>query len=94
MADISKVTVNGTEYNVKDASAPARPLGDGYSKTGTLPISPTDTISEAIGKLESTTETKIGSSDYGSQNTGGTVRVWTTTVGSDTVLHISNQAAT
>ena len=52
MADISKVTVNGTEYNVKDASAPARPLGDGYSKTGTLPISSTDTISEAIGKLE------------------------------------------
>jgi hypothetical protein len=38
--------------------------------------------------------TKIGSSDYASQNTGGTVRVWTTTVGSDTVLHISNQAAT
>lgn len=37
---------------------------------------------------------KIGSSDYGSQSTGGTVRVWTTTVGTDTVLHISNQAAT
>ena len=38
--------------------------------------------------------TKIGSSDYASQNTGGTLRVWTTTVGSDTVLHISNQDAT
>ncbi len=37
---------------------------------------------------------KISSWDYASQNTGGTVRVWTTTVGSDTVLHISNQAAT
>lgn len=37
---------------------------------------------------------KISASDYGSQSTGGTVRVWTTTVGTDTVLHISNQAAT
>lgn len=52
MADISKLRFNGTDYNVKDASAPARPLGNGYSKTGTLPISSTDTISEAIGKLE------------------------------------------
>lgn len=52
MADISKLRFDGTDYNVKDASAPARPLGDGYSKTGTLPISSTDTISEAIGKLE------------------------------------------
>ena len=54
MADISEMTFNNVNYNVKDASAPARPLGDGYSKTGTLPISSTDTISEAIGKLENT----------------------------------------
>lgn len=31
---------------------------------------------------------------YGSESAQGAVRVWTTTVGSDTVLHISNQAAT
>ena len=37
---------------------------------------------------------KIGASDYASQNTGGTVRVWTTTDGTDTVLHISNEAPT
>jgi len=55
MADISNMTLNNVNYNVKDASASARPLGDGYSKTGTLPISSTDTISEAIGKLENTT---------------------------------------
>ena len=57
MADISKLKVDNVDYNVKDASAPARPLGNGYSKTGTLPISSTDTISEAIGKLENTAET-------------------------------------
>lgn len=54
MADISEITVNNVNYNFKDASTPARPLGDGYSKTGTLPISSNDTISEAIGKLENT----------------------------------------
>ena len=37
---------------------------------------------------------KIGASDYATQNTGGTVRVWTTTDGSDTILHISNEAPT
>ena len=31
---------------------------------------------------------------YGSESAQGAVRVWVTTVGSDTVLHISNQAAT
>lgn len=173
MADISKLRFDGTDYNVKDASAPARPLGNGYSKTGTLPISSTDTISEAIGKLENnigsgggavdsvsvgggtpytpdangnidlpaypTPNTYTGSGaisvnsstnvishstsagykhipsggsagqflkysssgtaswqslPYGSESTQGAVRVWVTTVGSDTVLHISNQAAT
>lgn len=38
--------------------------------------------------------TKIGASDYATQNTGGTVRVWTTTDGSDITLHISNEAPT
>ena len=37
---------------------------------------------------------KIGASDYASQNTGGTVRVWTTTDGTDTILHIANEAPT
>ena len=34
----------------------------------------------------------IGASDYATQNTGGTVRVWTTTSGGETTLHISNEA--
>jgi hypothetical protein len=38
--------------------------------------------------------TKIGASDYATQNIGGTVRVWTTTDGSDITLHISNEAPT
>lgn len=39
-------------------------------------------------------QNKIGASDYATQNTGGTVRVWTTTDGTDTILHISNEAPT
>ena len=38
--------------------------------------------------------TKIGASDYATQNTGGTVRVWTTTSGGETTLHIANEAPT
>lgn len=37
---------------------------------------------------------KIGASDYATQNTGGTVRVWTTTSGGETTLHIANEAPT
>ena len=34
----------------------------------------------------------ISASDYATQNTGGTVRMWTTTSGGETTLHISNEA--
>lgn len=34
---------------------------------------------------------KIEADSYGSQSTGGTVRVWTTTSGSDTILNIATQ---
>ena len=37
---------------------------------------------------------KISASDYATQNTGGTVRVWTTTSGGETTLHIANEAPT
>ena len=37
---------------------------------------------------------KIGASDYATQSTGGTVRVWTTTSGGETTLHIANEAPT
>lgn len=47
----------------------------------------------AMSNVELTTN-KIGASDYASQNTGGTVRVWTTTDGTSTTLHISNEAPT
>lgn len=60
-----------------------------------------DSITEALQKIdnnqrndESNILSKIGASDYASQNTGGTVRVWTTTDGTDTILHISNEAPT
>ena len=35
---------------------------------------------------------KIGSSDYATQNTGGTVRAWTPTDGTSTTLHIATEA--
>lgn len=35
---------------------------------------------------------KIGASDYATQTTGGTVRVWTTTDGTSTTLHVSTEA--
>lgn len=47
-----------------------------------------------IGTNENNILSKIGASDYASQNTGGTVRVWTTTDGTDTILHIANEAPT
>ena len=49
---------------------------------------------QQISTNESNILSKIGASDYASQNTGGTVRVWTTTDGTDTILHISNEAPT
>lgn len=52
MADLSKLRFNGTDYNVKDASAPTRKFTNTYSKTGNLPITSDDTIQSAIGKLE------------------------------------------
>ena len=64
-------------------------------------IAATDTATEAFGKVEQRVQTnennistKIGASDYATQNTGGTVRVWTTTDGTDTILHIANEAPT
>lgn len=51
MADLSKLRFNGTDYNVKDASAPLRKFTN-YSKTGNLPITSDDTTQTAIGKLE------------------------------------------
>lgn len=51
MADISKITVDNVNYDIKDASAPLRQFSN-YSKTGTLPITSSDNTQTAIGKLE------------------------------------------
>lgn len=64
-----------------------------------------DTITEALQKIDNNqrndennisllNQNKIGASDYATQSTGGTVRVWTTTDGTDTILHIANEAPT
>lgn len=54
----------------------------------------TSTDVEQIATNKNNISSKIGASDYASQNTGGTVRVWTTTDGTDTILHIANEAPT
>ena len=71
----------------------------GYSEpanTGAIDVN--NTLNEAIGKLErkadNLQQNKIEASDYATQNTGGTVRIWTTTSGTATTLHISNEAPT
>lgn len=56
MADLSKLRLNGTDYNVKDASAPKRKFDNTYAKTGNLPITSDDTPQTAIGKLEKQVE--------------------------------------
>ena len=71
----------------------------GYSEpVSTSAIATTDTLNEAVGKLErmadNLQQNKIEASDYATQNTGGTVRIWTTTSGTATTLHISNEAPT
>ena len=64
MADLSKLRFNGTDYNVKDASAPLRKFTN-YSKTGNLPITSDDTTQTAIGKLEKALDSKINTSAKG-----------------------------
>lgn len=49
---------------------------------------------EQISTNENNISSKIGASDYATQSTGGTVRVWTTTSGGETTLHIANEAPT
>ena len=49
---------------------------------------------EQVVENKNNISNKIGASDYATQNTGGTVRVWTTTDGTDTILHIANEAPT
>lgn len=57
MADLSKLRFNGTDYNVKDTSAPKRKFDNTYAKTGNLPITSDDTPQTAIGKLEKAHDT-------------------------------------
>lgn len=44
-----------------------------------------------ISSLTTAVSAKIGATDYATQTTGGTVKVWTTTESGETTLHISTQ---
>ena len=70
MADLSKLRFNGTDYNVKDASAPTRKFNNTYSKTGNLPITSDDTTQTAIGKLENAHDSNQANILYAMKRTG------------------------
>lgn len=54
-----------------------------YSASSTNAQSGTAVASAISGKISAT--------DYATQNTGGTIKAWTTTDGSDTILHLATQ---
>lgn len=65
--------------------------GTVYGITGnknSLTTTAKTTLVAAINELNTN---KIAASSYATQNTGGTVKVWTTTDGTDTILHIATQ---
>lgn len=64
-----------------------------YQTKLTFDSAPTASSTNPVesGGVYSALANKIEASSYGSQSTGGTVRVWTTTSGSDTILNIATQ---
>lgn len=54
-----------------------------YDSASTNPQSGTAVAQAVSGKISAT--------DYATQNTGGTIKAWTTTDGSDTILHLATQ---
>lgn len=54
-----------------------------YDSTSANPQSGTAVAQAVSGKIAST--------DYATQTTGGTIKAWTTTDGSDTILHLATQ---
>ena len=82
VSDTEKSTWNGKQSALTTAQLAAVNSGIDSTKVAQITTNKNNILS------------KIGASDYATQNTGGTVRVWTTTDGTDTILHIANEAPT
>lgn len=54
-------------------------------------VSQIATNTSDISSLTTAVSAKIGVTDYATQTTGGTVKVWTTTESGETTLHIATQ---
>lgn len=88
----NKPQINSHELS-GDKSSSDLGLQDALTETQLAAVN-SGITSSGLTQIETNISSKIGASDYATQNTGGTVRVWTTTDGTDTVLHISNEAPT
>ena len=80
-----------TSKSIKSNTSKTAVLTDYIIKSESAAIQPTDTINDAFGKVEKSVSEKITSSDYATQEVGGTVRTWTTVESGKTTLHIATE---
>ena len=80
-----------TSKSIKSNTSKTAVLTDYVIKSESAAIQPTDTINDAFGKVEKGVSEKITSSDYATQEVGGTVRTWTTVESGKTTLHIATE---
>lgn len=85
IADIKDGTTIDSFADVETALAniPQVTVDQTYSASSTNAQSGTAVAQAVSGKISAT--------DYATQNTGGTIKAWTTTDGSDTILHLATQ---
>jgi hypothetical protein len=83
--------LNGKQSTIDRSHKLASDLVDDTSSTNKFA---TQAQLDQIETNKTNISNKIGASDYATQTTGGTVRVWTTTSGGETTLHIANEAPT
>ena len=83
-ADWDETDSTAPSYIQNKPTIPAAVTVDqAYDSTSTNPQSGTAVAQAVSGKISAT--------DYATQNTGGTIKAWTTTDGSDTILHLATQ---
>ena len=87
--------VNGLQAEITSANKLDADLVDDSTSTNKFVTSAEKsqiaTNTSDISSLTTAVSAKIGAADYATQNTGGTVKVWTTTESGETTLHISTQ---
>ena len=86
VSDTEKSTWNGKQSALTTAQLAAVNSGIDSTKVDQIATNAGD-----ISSLTTAVSAKIEAADYATQNTGGTVKVWTTTESGETTLHISTQ---